>query len=109
MSESIVYAIAAGERVKIGYTTNLEQRMKSIQSSCSDPIVCLGTSPGGVELEKALHRQFGHARAHGEWFSLSTEDRSTLLRRLDGEPYFIKLPRAGPRKPRRARYGPRSW
>ena len=95
MSESVVYAIAAQDRVKIGYTTNLPQRMKNIQSACSVPIVCLGTTPGGVELERALHRQFAASRLHGEWFRLTGVERTQLLARLAGEPYFIKLPRAG--------------
>lgn len=98
MSESVVYAIDAGGRVKIGRTVDLPRRMSEIQVTCPDPIVCLGTAPGGAALEKALHRQFGRHRCHGEWFNLGPDDRKVLLARLSGEPYFIRLPRAGPRE-----------
>lgn len=108
MSESVVYAIAAGDSVKIGYTTNLEQRMKAIQSTCPHPIVCLGTAPGGQLLERALHRQFARHRVYGEWFDLPPDQRDALRRRLSGEPHFIQLPRAGKREmygyPKRNKY-----
>lgn len=74
MSDAVVYAIAAGRRVKIGHTTDLPRRMREIQVACPDPIVCLGSAAGGGSLEKALHRQFGHARVHGEWFELNDTD-----------------------------------
>lgn len=98
MSESVVYAIAAEHMVKIGFTTNLDKRMRAIQTGCPFPIVCLGTAPGGQLLERALHRQFCRSRRHGEWFELTGVERTELLRRLSGQPYFIKLPRAGRRQ-----------
>lgn len=108
---SVVYAIAAGDRVKIGFTTNLPQRMKAIQSSSSLPIVCLGTAPGGLALERALHRQFALHRVYGEWFELPDGQRQELRERLDGKPHFVKLPRAGKAqmlgKPKRSKYARR--
>lgn len=95
MNESVVYAIAVGHMVKIGYTSDLGRRMKEIQSACAERIDCLGTAPGGRPLEAALHRQFASARRHGEWFELTGVERTELRARLSGEPHFIKLPRAG--------------
>lgn len=111
MSDSVVYAVAAEHMVKIGFTTDLDRRMREIQSTSPLRIDCLGTAPGGRELEAALHRQFARARKHGEWFELTGVERVELRRRLSGEPYFIRLPRAGKRemlaRPKRNRYAKR--
>lgn len=95
MTESVVYAVAAGHMVKIGYTTDLTRRMKEIQSASPLRIDCLGTAPGGRPLEAALHRQFTGARRHGEWFEMTGVERVELRKRLAGAPVFIRLPRAG--------------
>lgn len=95
VSESIVYAIQAGDRIKIGFTTDLPRRMHEMQTGSSVQLVCIGHCPGGQPLERALHKQFAGSRLHGEWFRLTGVERVELLKRLSGEPYFIKLPRAG--------------
>lgn len=58
---------------KIGYTDNLDQREKSLQSV--DPsvhVVCSWKAP--IKLEKMLHKKYAHRRRHGEWFEMTSED-----------------------------------
>jgi len=58
--QSIVYYIQlTGNRVKIGYTTNMVRRMTALRVRIAD---VLATEPGGYQLETARHRQFGYLR-----------------------------------------------
>ena len=62
---SVVYYARLGNRVKIGYTTDLSKRMKVV-----NPEEVMATEPGGPHLEAARHQQFADLRTHGEWFVL---------------------------------------
>lgn len=59
----VVYYMRLGNRVKIGYTSDLPGRMSAIQ-----PEELLVTEPGGRALELVRHGQFAHLRVVGEWF-----------------------------------------
>jgi hypothetical protein len=60
---SVVYYARLGNRVKIGYTTDLTKRMSVIQ-----PEEILATERGGPKLESQRHAQFAELRVVGEWF-----------------------------------------
>lgn len=93
--QSQVYYVRIGDHVKIGYTTNVRQRMNQLRVDVAD---VLATEPGGVELEKARHEQFDAERVgRREEFNPSRR----LLAHIDaikaqhGEPnitYYPKLP-----------------
>jgi len=59
----VVYFMRLGDLIKIGYTTNLRQRVSSI-----NPEEVLATEPGGRARERELHKRFAALRVHGEWF-----------------------------------------
>lgn len=65
---SLVYFISDGSRVKIGFTNNLENRFRNLQSGHGVELVLLGTIPGNILLERHLHDRFKHLRTQGEWF-----------------------------------------
>jgi len=69
----VVYIIKAGERVKIGFTTNLESRLGSYRTNCPFPPEVLCKSPGTPRDEAAVHLRFHEHRLHGEWFHLTPE------------------------------------
>lgn len=57
--------------VKIGYTKNLEQRVKSINGQCSFvKVELLFTIEGNHE--KYLHDYYKESRKEGEWFEIPT-------------------------------------
>jgi Meiotically Up-regulated Gene 113 (MUG113) protein len=60
---SLVYYARLGNRVKIGYSTNMANRLADIR-----PEELLATEPGGPLLEKRRHGQFADLRVVGEWF-----------------------------------------
>lgn len=61
---SVVYYMRIGNRVKIGFSTNIVTRLATI-----NPEELLATEAGGYVLEQQRHRQFMDLRTHGEWFS----------------------------------------
>ncbi|WP_433701736.1 GIY-YIG nuclease family protein [Nocardiopsis sp. CA-288880] len=69
--DHVVYFIANGGRVKIGFTTNLFGRLRALSLRRENVLALLS---GGPELERALHARFTSFR-HGssEWFELSPE------------------------------------
>lgn len=73
MRESFVYFVEAVgiDRIKIGWTTNLEARLTDLQCGCPVPLEHCFSIPGGSDEEHELHHRFRHARTSGEWFVLS--------------------------------------
>jgi hypothetical protein len=71
-----VYIVKSGGSYKIGYSTNYQKRLETIQTSCSDPCVLILTipTPDGPYTEKQLHDKYADKRQSGEWFKLSHED-----------------------------------
>lgn len=63
--ESVVYYMRVGDRVKIGYTSNLKSRVAQVM-----PEEVLATEPGGRLMEGVRHRQFADLRVAREWFRL---------------------------------------
>lgn len=62
---SVVYYARIGNRVKIGTSTNLAERMRTI-----NPEELMAAEVGDLGTERYRHKQFEHLRTHGEWFKL---------------------------------------
>ena len=54
--------------IKIGVTRDLAKRLNSLQAAHAVALEVLALVPGGVWLEKELHRRFAEYRLLGEWF-----------------------------------------
>lgn len=66
---SAVYFLTNGNRVKIGYTTNIKSRVGAFALREQDVLLLLR---GGVDLEQALHRRFARERvSKTEWFEMT--------------------------------------
>jgi hypothetical protein len=55
-------------RIKIGFSANVEKRMRSLQTGSSSALVLLGKMVGTDEDERSLHQRFQAHRVGGEWF-----------------------------------------
>ncbi|MER7835318.1 GIY-YIG nuclease family protein [Streptomyces sp. NPDC096040] len=74
-----VYVIEHGHRVKIGYTTNLRDRLGSL---CLRPSNVVLTLQGGLDLERALHAYFAPYRLDDtEWFRYAAPVRTYVEER----------------------------
>ena len=79
----VVYFIRNGNRVKIGWTTNLRKRLESLSLPVSTVALL---QPGGPDVEDMLHRRFGRTRIDGsEWFE-SSEAIESYIERNQPEP-----------------------
>lgn len=88
-----VYLLKSNKKdtLKIGMTTNLEQRLKSFKSSSKN----LGIDDETFEflhtvkvdkcyeLENLLHKKFADKRVCGEWFNITKEDFIDMLESID--------------------------
>jgi len=54
--------------IKIGFSTNVEQRARAIESMGGSAVRLLATKPGTFKTERRLHRRFAAWRTRGEWF-----------------------------------------
>lgn len=65
-----IYYLHVGGIVKIGYTTDLERRMKQYPPHSS----LLAVHPGTPKLEREMHHKFLHLLANGrEWFKVADD------------------------------------
>ena len=74
-SSPVVYVMSAGdpEFVKIGFSTNLERRLRSLRTASHvEPIVHVAI-PGTMSLERDLHSRFASSHQNREWFRLTDE------------------------------------
>lgn len=73
---SLVYFVEREGLIKIGFTTNLDKRIKSISKGSSmpegmtiGPVKLLAAEPGDRKLEARLHQRFSSTRVgNSEWF-----------------------------------------
>lgn len=64
-SHETIYYLSLGDQIKIGYTVDLDQRMRSYPPAS----ILLATHPGTLADETALHERFKAYRASGrEWY-----------------------------------------
>lgn len=72
--------------LKIGVTTDLRSRLKTLQIASSQPLYVLTSVPGGRETESYFHRKFEGHRLEGEWFKRHPELMAEIgrLKSADG-------------------------
>lgn len=86
----LVYVLGTpgSNTVKIGRTTNVDQRLAAIQRMSPVPLLILWTHPGGAELETNLHRHFRTLRSHGEWFTFHRDPVSLIQWAVQDRPWL---------------------
>lgn len=103
---SRVYFLQAGgpgRPIKIGFSTNLANRMVDIQDSNPETLTVLFTQEGTREDERALHAKFRDHWIGGEWFRAH---RTLLAHILDK---VLELPGTPEREKRLSKAGPASF
>lgn len=55
--------------VKIGYSANIERRLKALANTTPSGVSLMFSIPGGWELEQAIHDELEDVRENGEWFA----------------------------------------
>lgn len=68
--------------IKIGYATDILQRMQGLATFSPVELRLLGTLSGGPSKEQELHAALDEHRSHGEWFRRCAEIEA-LIETLD--------------------------
>lgn len=70
----VVYLLGAEglDLVKIGTTTDIDRRVRTMQTGLPLTLSVLWTCEGGRDLERALHDKFRVHNRRGEWFDLTS-------------------------------------
>lgn len=76
----IVYFVMCGDAVKIGIASNLQERLKAIQTCQPYEVRLLVAVPGGRALERQYHDRYKRHSLRGEWFSADREIVSEAMR-----------------------------
>lgn len=79
-----IYFLRFDSLIKIGYSSHLASRVKSIVSGAPGAVTFLGHMPGERDVERHLHWAFQDERFSGEWFVAS--ERLTAFVRLVAMP-----------------------
>ena len=67
-------------RVKIGLTSNLKDRLSALRGTSPSRLKVLLTLPGDVQAETDYHERFTKYRLHGEWFKFGLHLRLFIWR-----------------------------
>jgi len=66
-------------RIKIGYTDNIRQRLNTLQGHSPSKIKLVLALPGGQQDEYIYHARFARYRLHREWFKAGLRLRFFIL------------------------------
>lgn len=83
-----VYFLRGGNEVKIGFSTNLPQRLEKLRNGNAYPVFICRYVEGTPTTERQFHKRFAEYRLRGEWFDL----RGSLARFLENHIYPVTLP-----------------
>lgn len=73
-TDGYVYFIADEDGfIKIGHASNVDGRLRTLQTASRQALRVITSTPGSVADEKALHAKFSSARVRGEWFAPSAD------------------------------------
>lgn len=76
-----VYFVATFDErfVKIGFSTDVAQRVRALNAANPEPLNLLGSVPGTPADERAWHIRLAAHRAGGEWFRLAPAVQAAIL------------------------------
>lgn len=73
-SEGFVYFVKSGDRIKIGFASNVIARLVTLRTGNPHGLELIGTIPArSREIERFLHWMFRDSRASNEWFVMAAD------------------------------------
>lgn len=66
--------------VKVGWTSNIEQRLRDLRKESRASVCLVGALPGDKPRELRIHKALREHRIEGEWYACVPEAALTLLR-----------------------------
>lgn len=76
-----IYVIGNETAIKIGFSTDPQERLKQLQTANEQPLTLLWSMEraDAAQLEKHLHRKFKKHKLLGEWFNRSAINIQTII------------------------------
>lgn len=78
-----VYFIASADHIKIGFSANVNDRLRKLSTQNVLPFTVIGIIDGSKKLERAIHHKLAEHRNNGEWFSDCDAVRSVVNELMD--------------------------
>ncbi len=72
--------------IKIGFTTDMLKRMRSLKTSATDELTLIGSFEATRRREQSLHQRHLKQRKFGEWFLDCPEVRESIAEYLECKP-----------------------
>lgn len=88
-----VYVADFGDSVKIGYSTNVANRMKQLESIRGRRVKSLYYEKAERPTERQLHHHFRERRTEGEYFAIPFEDAKRILADAVANPEKYAVPK----------------
>jgi hypothetical protein len=76
-----IYAVGFQRYVKIGFATDVRNRIKGLQTAVPIKLAVYRTFAAHRSYERELHKRFSKHRLHGEWFMAAPEIRQWFRER----------------------------
>lgn len=71
--QGYIYFVLDGEFVKIGHSTKVMERVRGLATANPRDLALLGSIPGSLQEERALHKRFAQYHEKLEWFRYCEE------------------------------------
>lgn len=91
MKTGQIYFIECAGRIKIGFSKNVQNRLRQFSTGSALKFDLLGAMNGTKELERAIHLHLVEHRAHGEWFDDCQAVREVMNNLLTFGPSYINF------------------
>ncbi len=89
MTKGQVYFIECSGRIKVGFSTDVQSRLRKFSTGSAFKFSLIGAIDGTKALERAIHQQLAVHRAHGEWFEDCSAVRLVIVDLLTSGPSAI--------------------
>jgi hypothetical protein len=74
----VVYFIAAGDAIKIGYSTDVHKRIADLRTGAATEATLIEYVRAGRDVERELHTILASERIRGEWFNASDKTEELM-------------------------------
>lgn len=78
-----IYVIGTHEKQKIGFSSNVGRRLRSLQTGNSDTLKIHHSVEVPAEqarfVEKTIHHEYNYLRIKGEWFTMTPEQAKLCI------------------------------